>query len=87
MTFVDGPPRTGEDDDLEVEADAFAARTLIPSERDRVLPTLRTKQAIKEFAAAIGIHPGVVVGRLQHEHLLPHNRFNDMRERYAFVDE
>jgi len=40
---------------------------------------------IKSLAQAVGIHPGLVVGRLQHEKLLPPQYGNNLRERYEWA--
>lgn len=68
----------------ENEADAFARDTLIPpSDYGRlVVGGVPTAATIRDFAAGIGIHPGIVVGRLQHERLLLPNQHNDLRMRY-----
>jgi HTH-type transcriptional regulator/antitoxin HigA len=86
LTFVDGPPKRGEDDDLEKEADDFAARTLIPPANAALLPALRTKDSVRSFADSIDVHPGIVVGRLQYDGQLKHNQFNDLRDRYTTAD-
>jgi HTH-type transcriptional regulator / antitoxin HigA len=39
-----------------------------------------TKAGIKEFAKKIGIASGIVVGRLQHENLLPYTHCNDLKQ-------
>ena len=44
-------------------------------------------KSIKEFANDINIHPGIVVGRLQHDGLLPMYMHNDLKSRYTVVDE
>jgi HTH-type transcriptional regulator/antitoxin HigA len=54
----------------ERDADAFAVEALVPQARlqnfiDRVRP-LYSKKKIYGFAATLGVHPGVVVGQLQH---------------------
>ena len=58
----------------------FAADTLIPTTElnnwiARVGP-LYSKEAIRGFAARLNIHPGIVVGQLQHRHIIDwrHNR-------------
>jgi hypothetical protein len=33
------------------------------------------------------LHPGIVVGRLQHEQLIPRNRMNDLKVNIAFTKE
>jgi len=55
--------------EIEREADAFAARTLIPPEElenfiARVGP-LYSQQKIRGFAERLRVHPGIVVGQLQ----------------------
>jgi HTH-type transcriptional regulator/antitoxin HigA len=56
----------------EQEANRFAADTLVPRALQARLPALRLVAAdIEAFAAEIGMHPGIVVGQLQHRGLLP----------------
>jgi HTH-type transcriptional regulator / antitoxin HigA len=43
------------------------------------LAYLKTKQAVVDFAASINIHPGIVVGRLQHEEIIPIYWMNDLK--------
>jgi len=51
----------------ELEADRFAAEVLIPSAMSTALKKLPlTKTDIEAFAAQIQLHPGIVVGHLQH---------------------
>ena len=60
----------------EAEANQFAADTLIPplalSEFLRARHSARdiSSDAIHDFAEAVGVGPGVVVGRLQHDGIL-----------------
>lgn len=57
----------------EKEADAFSANQLIPQskyERWRMGCTFFDERLIQTFAHEVGIHPGIVVGRLQHDGLL-----------------
>jgi HTH-type transcriptional regulator / antitoxin HigA len=65
----------GRDDPREQEADAWAARHLIP-DRDWQSFVDRharpTAQQIRAFAAEVDVAPGIVVGRLQREHRIPH---------------
>lgn len=63
-TFVDD----GSDDDVvEDEANRYAADLLIPPEHVGKLASLHSDHDIVRFAAMIGIAPGIVVGRLQHD--------------------
>lgn len=79
----------GEDGD-EQEANRFAAEQLIPSgawarflERNAFdLPS------VQGFAEEQGIHPGIVVGRLQHEGVIPHgHRLNGVKTRFKWATE
>ncbi len=73
-----------EPDELEMEANMFAADTLIRSEdfeRIRQLQPLRGV-AVREAAKSLGIHPGIVVGRLQHEGLVARDKLNSLRTRF-----
>ncbi|MBK8596741.1 MAG: ImmA/IrrE family metallo-endopeptidase [Holophagales bacterium] len=66
---------------LEVEADRFASGILIPDEAFREFASHHpfSRQKVVAFASAEGIAPGVVVGRLQHEGLLPYGHLNDLK--------
>lgn len=64
----------------EQEANAFAANWLIPEEFSGELPGLKSKVAVCEFAARVGIHPGIVVGRLQHDGLIEPSWMNDLKD-------
>lgn len=46
-----------------------------------------SKNLILKFAREIKIHPGIVVGRLQHNKLLPLNKLNELKERINFKTE
>lgn len=72
----------------EEEADRFAANTLIPEDAwQRFTDSgLTGLSSIKAFARKMGIHPGIVVGRLQHDGRIGHNQLNGLRERYGFSD-
>ena len=58
-------------DAQEREANEFAEVLLIPRERAAELRELSSSDAIEGFAAELGIAPGIVVGRLQKEGMLP----------------
>lgn len=65
----------------EQQADRFAADLLIPPEHAPGLSSLRSADSVRSFAAKIGIHPGIVVGRLQHDGILPQTHLNSLKER------
>lgn len=82
-TFVDD----GSDDDLiEDEANRFAADLLIPREQASRLPALATEADVATFAAEMGIAPGIVVGRLQHEGLWGWNRGHPLKRTLHIVE-
>lgn len=81
MVFLEG--MEGLDHTLEREADVFAQNLLIPPKAAEELNGLRTPEAIEAFSTRIGIHPGIVLGRLQREGLVPWNRLNHLKEPYA----
>lgn len=70
----------------EVEANKFAAELLIPSKafQDFVFAGRYSEKDVTEFSAAVGVSPGIVVGRLQHQKIVPHSQLNGLRERYEF---
>ncbi|MCQ2372914.1 MAG: HigA family addiction module antitoxin [Phascolarctobacterium sp.] len=72
---------------LEYDADAFASNCLIPpKEYKEFLKNQNiTRSSIKEFAQRIGIHPGIVVGRLQHDGNLGPDCYHDLRPHYKIV--
>ena len=77
------------DEEFEKEADAFATETLIPQEDynsyfdDKGIYI--SKGDVERFAKHIGIHPGIVVGRLQHDKRIAHSSMTDMRQKYMIV--
>ena len=79
---LDDMPRDNpRDNEAERAADQFAADILIPPDAWQTFPGEEqiTEQTITAFADGVGIHPGIVVGRLQREKLIPYNRHNDLR--------
>ncbi len=74
------------DSDEEDEADVFARDFLIPAKHASELALLKSKAQIRRFANQIGIAPGMVVGRLQNEGLLPHSHCNDLKVKLKWTD-
>lgn len=66
--------------ELETEADTWASEFLIPTKHAKALSELRNKQAVKAFAEHLGIHPAIVVGRLQHEGIIPMKWMNGFKD-------
>lgn len=71
----------------EEAANAFAANMLIPAAVLNAFaarhPSM-SKQDIEHFAREQGIAPGIVVGRLQHEKLLPFSHFNFLKRTFKW---
>ncbi len=70
-----------EQDEREQEAHAFARDILIsPQDWKRVaLARPRSASEIRTWAARLNIPPGVLVGRLQHERMLPWTHLNGLK--------
>jgi len=69
-------------DEVEARANSFAANHLIPAAQEEAMRQCRTEQSIKSFAKRIGIAPGIVVGRLQHDGQIRRNQFNHLKRRF-----
>jgi len=78
---------TSRDDPREAEADRFSRDLLIPPRQARELPSLRTEAAARAFAVKIGVAPGIVAGRLQHDGHWPHSRGNKLKRHLALAAE
>jgi HTH-type transcriptional regulator/antitoxin HigA len=83
--FIDDETVTGIKED---QANKFAADALIPPSPYRrfktTLGTRISKKTIRSFSQEIGIAPGILVGRLQHDGLLPQSHCNDLKARFSW---
>jgi HTH-type transcriptional regulator / antitoxin HigA len=94
-TFLDteligkSPEPTDERTDVERRADESAAEWLIPQAQFDKFLRLRqgylSRGAILAFAEALGIHPAIVVGRLQHLGLVPWSHHRNLLTRIRGV--
>lgn len=71
---------------VEQEADAFASQLLVPRRYEVELGELRSLRDVEHFASRLGIGPGIVVGRLQHDEQWPYNRGNELKQLLTFID-
>lgn len=74
----------------ENEADQFAADFLIPADEYRQFKPSKnfySKEDILDFASRIGIAPGIVVGRLQHDRKLKPSDCNDLKVKLVWSDD
>ncbi len=78
QVFVDDGLLSGE---FEDDANAFARDLLIPPQYIAQFPYLKSRNAIREFSARIGISPGIVVGRLHKERILDPSYCTDLKTR------
>jgi hypothetical protein len=83
--YIDSPADPDGDPD-ECRANEFARDTLIaPQDFNRLVQ--RGKPLLTEveaFAHSIGVSPGIVVGRLQHEGVLDHNHGNGLKRYFRW---
>lgn len=73
-TFLENGASNPEWKKQEEEADYFAQKTLIPSNKFKefLIQCDFSIPAIRNFAEEIGVSAGIITGRLQHEKMLPH---------------
>ena len=87
LVFLDG--REPDERPEEREADDFAGGLLIPEREYRTFIEKGRfyKTDITAFAESIGLHPGIVAGRLQHDKRIEPSWHNDLKERWEIIDE
>jgi Zn-dependent peptidase ImmA (M78 family) len=76
------------EDQREDEANQLAGNFLIPAERLRAFlakPGRISIDRIKQFSGDLNIAPGIVVGRLQHEKVLPNSHCNGLKRRLQWA--
>lgn len=75
----------GEKSQIEREADSFACEYLVKKdELDKFIARVRPfyyKQKIMLFANRLNVHPGIVVGQLQHRKVIPFSHNRDLLEK------
>ena len=86
--FLDDPGKASQSSQQEKEADQWARDILISPAYKYELLNLNGEEEIHQFAAQLNIHPGIVVGRLQHEGLVGYaTMLNKLKDQFKFVDE
>lgn len=85
--FLEG--MDGLDEEKEAEANRFAVDLLIPpKEWEELTANGRpTQEQVHEFASRLGIAPGIVVGRLQHERIVGWEWGNGLKRRFQWQHE
>ena len=85
--FIEG---NGLDDEKEAEANVFARERLIPTAEYRQFVSSwdrRSLAPVESFAVRIKIAPGIVIGLLQHDELLPKSHGNRLKIFYRWSDQ
>lgn len=78
--FLDDPTQPDDSQNsAESEANSWAGNFLIPLEYEHALTNLTTKSQVIAFAAHINIHPGIIVGRLQHNNIIEQSWMNYLK--------
>jgi HTH-type transcriptional regulator / antitoxin HigA len=78
---------SSDEEKRETTANEFAANALIHPNQWSAFRSKEpfSKFKVKTFADQINIAPGIVVGRLQKEKLIPYSHLNDLKERFEWV--
>ncbi|MCF8421017.1 MAG: HigA family addiction module antidote protein [Melioribacteraceae bacterium] len=86
QVFIESDKKKFISEKLEAEANEFAADNLIDPKtyKNFIKENSFFKQDIIKFADELKIHPGIVVGRLQHDGLIDPSWHNDLREKYIW---
>ena len=85
--FIDS--ENGVSDGKEQEADEFARDMLVPPKLYRQFVNKNkkiSKTAVLQFSKNIGIAPGIVVGRLQHDGMLPYTHLNGLKGKFSWAE-
>jgi Zn-dependent peptidase ImmA (M78 family) len=86
LTFLEG---NTEKNEFEAEADCFATDFLIPKGafKEFIRTQMISISTIRRFAQEIGIAPGIVVGRLQHEEKISYKtQLNELKTFFRWVN-
>ena len=87
LLFLEGC-KEGLQPEQEAEADRWASTILIPSSEKPSLQKMDSSSTtILDFAQRLGIAPGIVLGRLQHDELIPWSSLNELKVHYRWVEE
>ena len=77
----------GVSEEDEKEADAMAARLLLPQEKLDAFYKVGdfSMSAVQAFAGQVGVSEGIVIGRMQHDGVIPQDRYNQYKVKYDSV--
>ncbi|GJE42865.1 ImmA/IrrE family metallo-endopeptidase [Methylobacterium soli] len=84
-TFID--EEGASDDELELEANTFAANHIIPHDRQQELASLRPDhESVIRFSRKLRVAPGLTVGQMQHRGLIQRNWLNKLRRTWTWEE-
>ena len=85
---VEAPPSEYDDPQAEQRANAFARDVLVASnalqaflDRGRL-----DARSLRSFAEEVNVSPGIIVGRLQHDGVIPPGRHNSLKRTVEFIN-
>lgn len=87
--FVDGRGFGNASEEEEAQANAWATEILVPEQAMAAFIAAGSFQDddVIEFAQRLGIHPGIVIGQLQHRRLIGFNHLNHHKDRFEWSDD
>ena len=66
----------------------MAKDMLVGSELDAFAQTSpKSKAAVAQFADRVGIHPGIIVGMLQHDRVVRFDYMNELKARFCWAED
>jgi len=85
-SFID--IENAENKEMELEADNYSRNIILDEKIYLQFLNAKdySKENIKRFAANNNIHPGIVVGRLQHDGKLGWNMYDELKQRYRWIN-
>lgn len=88
LNYTSSETLTELDAHLEKEADDFAQSELLPHKAYETFKAtgMFSAEAVLRFSDQIDIHPGIVVGRLQHDKLIEYSHLNGLKVKYQIID-
>ena len=83
----EGISEEGTSEEDEKMADKWSMNMLIKAEDFETFKKKKdySERSVVRFAEDQGIAPGIVVGRMQNEHMINHNMLNSLKEKYEIA--
>ena len=87
--FVENNNQDGSIREEEEEANRWAAEFLVPPDalKKFIAQGDLSEEAVRTFAAKVGIAPGIVVGQLQKREVLTYRQLNHLKNRFKWKDQ